>query len=359
MIKKLFFPIRRLHGYLHERKLKNSAKNQFIQHLSAQHPHVYVMGTPFHTNIGDSAIVVAEMQFLHKCGFPNSAIQDLSFAETRSYYHQIKRFLKDHLLIWHGGGNMGDQWLEEEYLRRDVLRTFRQNATIIFPQTIHYGTSQQSEKEKQISIPIYGRRKRTTLVAREESSYKIMNELYSGTQVLLTPDIVLSATMESFGVTPQQRNGILLCMRSDIERSMDDETRERVEMCVKETGEPCQYTDMYSDCPITKENRIECVRKKMNQFASAKAVITDRLHGMIFAAITGTPCIVFSNYNHKVRGTYEWIKYLPYIRYAECGSDVEKYLPELLKMKDCVYDKTPLEPHFEKLAEVVKHYAHH
>ena len=29
---------------------------------------------------------------------------------------------------------------------------------------------------------------------------------------------------------------------------------------------------------------------------------------MIFATITNTPCIVFSNYNYKVEGVYQWIK---------------------------------------------------
>ena len=62
----------------------------------------------------------------------------------------------------------------------------------------------------------------------------------------------------------------------------------------------------------------------MQEFCDAKLVITDRLHGMIFAAISETPCIVFSNYNHKVGGTYEWIKQLPYIRYVENMGEAKK-----------------------------------
>ena len=75
---------------------------------------------------------------------------------------------------------------------------------------------------------------------------------------------------------------------------------------------------------------------------------------MIFAALTGTPCIVFSNYNHKVKGTYEWISYLPYVKYAETAEEAILYIPELLQMKNCHYDSTPLKPYFEKLAEIVK-----
>lgn len=43
-------------------------------------------------------------------------------------------------------------------------------------------------------------------------------------------------------------------------------------------------------------------------------VITDRLHGMIFAAITGTPCIAFDNISKKVSGVYKWIESLEYIK---------------------------------------------
>lgn len=41
---------------------------------------------------------------------------------------------------------------------------------------------------------------------------------------------------------------------------------------------------------------------KYIKFRECELVITDRIHGMIFAAITGTPCIALSNY--KIKGTY-------------------------------------------------------
>jgi pyruvyl transferase EpsI len=55
---------------------------------------------------------------------------------------------------------------------------------------------------------------------------------------------------------------------------------------------------------------------KLDEFAKSKLVITDRLHGMIFSAITGTPCIVFANSNGKVEAEYQWIQSLPYIRFV-------------------------------------------
>jgi len=34
---------------------------------------------------------------------------------------------------------------------------------------------------------------------------------------------------------------------------------------------------------------------------------------MIFAALTGTPCLVFKTYNHKVVEQYQWINELDFI----------------------------------------------
>ncbi len=118
------------------------------------------------------------------------------------------------------------------------------------------------------------------------------------------------------------------------------------------------YTDMYSGQKVTKQSREMQVREKMEELASARLVITDRLHGMVFCALAGTPCIAMSSSNHKVRGTYEWISYLPYVRYAKTPEEVERYLPELLAMENCRYDNAPLRPWFDKLAEVVRKDAH-
>ena len=58
------------------------------------------------------------------------------------------------------------------------------------------------------------------------------------------------------------------------------------------------------------------VKNKLEQFKKAKLIITDRLHGMIFATITATPCIAFGNSNGKVKNVYGWLKHNEYIKYV-------------------------------------------
>ena len=96
--------------------------------------------------------------------------------------------------------------------------------------------------------------------------------------------------------------------------------------------------------------------KKLQEFADAEFVITDRLHGMVFAAITETPCIVFSNYNQKVKGTYEWISCLPYIKYARDVRDSLSVLQELFTMNCCHFDNKPLIRKYDDLIKEIQKY---
>ena len=100
--------------------------------------------------------------------------------------------------------------------------------------------------------------------------------------------------------------------------------------------------------------RKDVIRKKIQEFSNAKLVITDRLHGMIYSAISSTPCIVLGNNHHKIKDSYEWISYLPYIKYANNIDEAVKLISELLELKDCKYDNTQLIEYYNRLVEVIK-----
>ena len=313
---------------------------------------VYILGTPLHPNLGDSAIVIAEVHFLKKIFGSSKRIKEVaSFDYNRKY----KKYINNKSLICGlGGGNMGNQWYSEEKFRYDMFSAFPHNPIIIFPQTIHFIDTYNKSADEERSVSFYNYRKDLTIVAREKKSFDIISSMYPNVNKLLTPDIVLSTNMSDFGVVEQERDGILLCIRSDAEKSVDESVWNTIEQYIDQLDIRHNRTDMYSDCPVTKDNRLECVRRKMQEFASARLVITDRLHGMVFAAITGTPCIVFGNYNHKVKGTYDWIKYLPYIKYVESKEEAKNYIPLLLSMGNCKFDNKPLEKYFLELAKEVR-----
>lgn len=84
--------------------------------------------------------------------------------------------------------------------------------------------------------------------------------------------------------------------------------------------------DMCIDHNVLPENRLAELEKQFETFRRAELVITDRLHGMIFAAITGTPCAVFFSMSHKVKGIYDWcLSGVEYIQHVENCADIAAF----------------------------------
>jgi len=357
--KDYLYPIRRMHGILHD--YMYGLRRVLALVLYTVFPFgkkVFVIGSPTHSNVGDSAIVYAQMKYLEHHGFPTALIKEFTLDEFQRYKNWIIPFVgRKNLISLPGGGNMGNQWLNEELFRRDVLSCFPNNPTIVFPQTIYYSDDVAGQQEAQKSLPFYTERQNLILVAREQISFDQMAEYYPGTKLLLTPDIVLSAGKDSYVNSEEERKGILFCMRSDAERSIDDKTVYDLEVYLRHTGKDLRYSDMHTAHTVTKQTRKKVVCEKMREFLSSELVITDRLHGMIFAAVTGTPCVAFNNYNHKISGTYQWLKELKYIRFANSTEEAKEHIMNLLEIGPCIYDPAYLAPYYDKLAEVVKNYA--
>ncbi len=88
---------------------------------------------------------------------------------------------------------------------------------------------------------------------------------------------------------------------------------------------------------VSKKSREKTLQSKLNEFGSAKIVICDRLHAMIFAAITKTPCIAFDNVSKKVSGVYKWIEGLDYVKCVNNLDEAKLWLPTLLGKQACDY----------------------
>ncbi len=304
--------------YLYRKYRKNNSK-QYI-----------LFGIPTHGNLGDHAILVAEHQFLNDIGIKE--VFDVPIEMQNILIGTLKKYVKsDSIIMITGGGFIGSQWMEEENMVRQVLKTFQNNKTIIFPSTIYYKNDEKGKKELEIDKKIYEEHNNLTICAREKITYKWLKEIYPNINSLLIPDIVLYLMKKS--VTNKKENIALLCLRKDVEKSIADEKVETIEKIVKKYYD-VKYIDTVVKKRITEKNRNDELEKKLNEFKSAQIVITDRLHGMIFAAITGTPCIAIGNYNYKVKGVYEWIKELGYVKFIENIDLLEENIKQVLKTKN-------------------------
>ena len=173
-------------------------------------------------------------------------------------------------------------------------------------------------------MQIYSGHNDLWLMARDEQSYKEMQSLFEK-NVWLLPDVVLTWTPP----VNLKKEGALLVMRNDVERVLSEADKQHVIDILRPMFESVSETDTEVEIETDIDGLNDKLVEKLKQISAAKVVVTDRLHGMIFAAITKTPCLVLNNYNHKIRETYKWINHLSYVRYV---SDIEEFESEIRKL---------------------------
>lgn len=287
-------------------------------------------------NLGDVAITYAQEKFL-KERFPDYVIVDFPISKIISDLKSLSKVTTmDDIVTLTGGGYMGDRYFRSELLRQLIVRVFRNNKIISFPQTSDFSASFQSVELLRQAKKIYTSSPKLELWARENVSYEFMCNNFNNITIRLTPDIVMY--LDEFHDN-DNRSVITYCLRNDSEKCT---TSSQIIEFIKNNFF-CEYNTEYydthiGDVKLSQEQRLIELNKIWNQFKKSKLVITDRLHGMIFAYITGTPAIVVPNNNFKIEACYEWIKDCGYIFYvkdlssfniinfAGIGSNKEGYL---------------------------------
>lgn len=286
--------IRSVMGYVKYSKLYRKTKNGVI----------YLIGTPTHPNLGDQAIAIAEIKYL-KSVLPDYRIHEITDEDYYAQFFCLKRTIsKQDKIILHGGGNMGIQYYSHEKIRLHVVKHFLNNKIIIFPQSVDYGKTSIGKRKMMKTVRIFQKHMDLHIIAREKYSYEILKKYFKNIDIIFVPDIVLTLDKQNSRV---KRNKIILCLREDCERKLSDDVQNRLREYFSQKENVIEI-DMTLDTRIEPDQRINILEKRWKLFQEARYVITDRLHGMIFSIITGTPCIVFENYNHKIKGVYLWLK---------------------------------------------------
>jgi pyruvyl transferase EpsI len=269
---------------------------------------VYIFLAGFYQNLGDMAITLAQREFLREL-FPDAEVVCISNEDTYKAIRVIKKYIKPNDLITVvGGGNMSDIYVHLETERRYVVHSFPKNRIVLFPQTILFHQTVTGKKEFQKSKQTYEKHRNLVMFARESNSYCRMKESFQDIDIKLAPDIVLSLDKSKPAL---HRDGVLYCFRSDKESNLTEKVRNEIKSSLERRFSKVVVTDTID---VPKEACTEeCFEKTLENFwkriKTSELVVTDRLHCMIFCAITGTPCIAVDNANKKVSGVFDdWLK---------------------------------------------------
>ena len=325
---KILLPVwRRLHAVLNRQELALPDGSRAFVLLSADYG-----------NIGDLAIAEAQRRFL-AAALPSFSVVVVPISMTLETLRSIRaQVMPGDVITLIGGGNMGYMYPDIEELRQQVIRAFSGNRVICFPQTLDWSQSSASQRALARIARTYSRHPDLHLFARETVTLKKLQELFAdrpSVNVGLAPDIVLSATASGLGMDGGAPSGVvLLCLRNDGERKLGEHDGAVLRKVLAETKLDVEETDTHAGgAGLSPERCAQLLVEKLEQFEAARLVVTDRLHGMIMAALVGTPCLVLPNSNHKIRQTWlDWLTQVPQVRFlavselADAGTAIRQLL---------------------------------
>ena len=332
--------------------------NKYVKEYKKNDRKIIIALAANYGNLGDIAITYAQKNFLEK-NFPNYKIIEVPIDKTYENMKSLKKIIsKDDIITIIGGGNFGDIYLDIERARQFFIKKFPKNKIICFPQTIDFSQDKKGKRELAKAIKIYGKNKKLVLFARESKSFDFMRAKFKDNDVYLVPDIVLSLNEQ---YPKENKEYFTICFKDDKENKINNSKKYEVKEMLKKyhKGEVIEKDTHVGNVKIEQENRKKYLHDIWTSFKKSKIVLTDRLHGMIFCVITGTPCIAFPNSNGKIKSTYEtWLKDVPYIKMLKEDFQIEELriqIDNLLNEYDMVNKTINLKDKYEPLIKAIKY----
>lgn len=312
---------------------------------------IILSGTPLHGNMGDHAIALAEYQLIKKI-LSNIEILEIPIPLMLRHPWVFKRMIGKNVILISGGGYLGSLWMDEEHMVRNIVKIYKRNKIIILPQTIFYENTIDGQREKEISSKLYSKHKNLTLFVREKSSYNQAHDIFNNNKTYSAPDMALFLQYEQFETN---REGILFCFRKDKECIFSYKDKKHLYDLLGQyyNKEQIKETDTVVSRNIMPNERKLLLNRKLKEFSRSKIVITDRLHGMIFAAITSTPCIAINNKSKKIEGVYKLIKNNNYIKFLDNMNEIDETIEYLLSLNNIRYNNESLINNYARLKEYI------
>lgn len=339
-------------GYRALRKVQN-VKDQMLKR-EGYSPVFYLLCHDY-GNMGDHLIVSRMHEFLRHY-FPKNQVVEIP---VRSYDEQksqlVARINPEDVLLIQGGGSISYKYFEfgEKYYW-DLIHSFPHNQIIVFPQSLFFDSTPQEQDQLQKSGATFSSHAHMTLCLREKNSVRIAEGVYNCNK-LLVPDIALFGS--AYHSLKPREDKALMIIREDCEANLSEENREEIYKESKKRAEKFAKDNTQLDYFVDLCDREEELEKMAEKFLSAKFVVTDRIHGMIFAALTQTPCVALDNSYGKVSGTgtYDlWLKDTPYIKLAKGADEVGSLIDEVLKVENPTFHNEHLTPYYDRLAQTFK-----
>ena len=159
--------------YIKEMKLYYQNKTQEIINNISEKRNIFLIGTSDRSNLGDHLIALSAKQILEDC-FNNYTVHEITGDHFRNERSQLAKVISNQDVIFiTGGGFLGDLWMDEEQMVRDILKDYSNNQVIVLPQTIYFASNNSNVNEYVNTQKKYDAHKDLTLFARDSQSYNL------------------------------------------------------------------------------------------------------------------------------------------------------------------------------------------
>jgi pyruvyl transferase EpsO len=269
-------------------------------------PVVY-LDYPVHDNVGDLLIHQGADAFLEDYGYEVLGRFSMHDFSRRGRDDEAAVVLKPSIrdldrliaharpaLVLHGGGNFGDIWPQFQMFREFVIQRYPDTPIVIFPQSIHFNSL---EKRKQ-AAQILGTHKRLFIFVRDEESFGFVRQ-EAGTDGDVVPDMAHQLwDRPAFAAT--NGTGTLVMRRRDREshasaapaadyfdwRELNGEASRFMLRALRKwqtIDNPLRH--VVPNDRLWRIYRDRLIHAAVGRFQPYACIDTDRLHGMILAAL--------------------------------------------------------------------------
>lgn len=275
-----------------------------LRPLVTPHRRFALIEFPNYANVGDSAIYLGQLAALRALGLDAPCF----VCDIRTYDRAevARRIGPTGAILLTGGGGFGDLWPEGHALREEIVGAFPGNPIIQLPQTIHFERAESLRRARSV----LNAHPNLTLLVRDRRSLEIAATEFRAPSILC-PDMAFGLGSLNRPVPASHR--MLWLLRTDKESTTaashvvdgirTDWVDERLTLLravsvvlgravrlgpLRRLARP-PLSRIY---PLLAHQRLH---RGLKILASARVVITDRLHGHILCVLMGLPHVVLDN----------------------------------------------------------------
>ncbi|MBZ4027796.1 glycosyltransferase [Lactobacillus johnsonii] len=326
--------------------------NRFKKLKKLGKPVFVIISTPQHGNLGDEALKFGEIRFVDKY-FSNYSLFLLPLDDLYVLPRLINLTEDNDIIALHAGGNIGTLYPGIQEIQMKALSLLKDKKVIIFPQTFYFSDTEFGHSEIEKTNKVLKNISSLVVFVRDAFSEKFILDNFKGINVKLMPDIALF--LDPKVSTNNKRHGALTLLRKDSEKTLSANDKDKILTALENKYKDVQEGDMhlYYDGLSEKESK-DAVVEQLRKVASSELAVTDRLHGMLFCALTNTPCIVVKSKSPKIQGVYQWVKNNKYIELVENLEDLPEAIDRVTSQHNPSLDRREIDKKFAEMSKIIK-----